>query len=392
MPDFDEMIDRRGTACNKWDEMQLHYGISPDEGLAMWVADMDFRPPAGVTTALQKLVDHGIYGYPATQQSYTDAIIWWMQNRHGWQISADQIINVHGLVNGTALAIDAYTEAGDSIILMTPVYHAFARIIRAADRNVTELPLKVENDRHILDWPEWEGRMTGRETMLLLCSPHNPGGRVWTPEELREIADFAKRHDLIVVSDEIHHDLVLPGSPRHHVLATVAPDIEDRLVTLTSSSKTFNIAGAHIGNAIIADPGLRRKYEARNAALGLSQGMFGMPMVTAAYSPEGAEWLDALLVYLDENRKVFDAGIAAIPGLKSMPLEATYLSWVDFSGTGMTREEFTRRVQTDAGIASNHGPAFGNGGESWMRFNLATPRKNILLAVERLQKAFADLQ
>lgn len=392
MPDFDEIIDRRGTGCNKWDEMQANYGISADEGLAMWVADMDFRPPAAVTEAVQKLVDHGIYGYPAAQKSYTDAIAWWMENRHGWKVSAEQILTVHGLVNGTALAIDAYSKPGNSIVLMTPVYHAFARIIRAADRHVTELPLKVDGDRHVLDWAHWEGLMTGRETMLLLCSPHNPGGRVWSREELREIADFAKRHDLIIVSDEIHHDLVMPESPRHHVLAIVAPDIEDRLVTLTSSTKTFNIAGAHIGNAIIADEKLRRKFEGRNAAFGISPGLFGGPMVTAAYSPEGAEWLDALLIYLDGNRKIFDAGINAIPGLKSMPLEATYLAWVDFSGTGMSREEFTRRVQDEACIAANHGPAFGTGGETWLRFNLATPRANVEAAVTRLQKAFADLQ
>src|SRR5690606_7922760 len=209
--------------------------------------------------------------------------------------------------------------------------------------------------------------------------------------ELRAIADFAKRHDLVLVSDEIHHDLVLPGA-RHRVMATAAPDIADRLVTMTATTKTFNIAGAHIGNVIIADETLRARFAAKVNALGISPNSFGMHMATAAYSPEGAAWVDALVAYLDGNRQVFDAGVAAVPGLASMALEATYLAWVDFAGTGMAPAEFIARVEKDAGIAANHGATFGKGGESFLRFNLATPRARVAEAVERLQSAFADLQ
>ncbi len=391
-PDFDEVIERVGTRCSKWDDMEKVYGVSPVDGISMWVADMDFRPPAAVQKALEDVVAHGIYGYPGTHKPYTEAIRWWMANRHGWQVAPEWILTVHGLVNGTALAVDAFTEPGDRVIVMTPVYHAFARVIRASGREVAEFPLAQHDGDYRMDFDAWAGMLTGREKLLILCSPHNPGGRVWSVEELRQVAAFCQRHDLILVSDEIHHDLVMPGAPRHTVTALAAPDIRDRLITLTAATKTFNIAGAHTGNAIIADPALRARYAGRMAALGLSPGLFGLEMVAAAYSPEGAAWVDALVRYLNGNRQLFDQGVNAIPGLRSMPLQATYLAWVDFSDTGMTPAEFRQRVERDARIAANHGETFGLGGESFLRFNLATPRVRVEEAVARLQAAFADLQ
>lgn len=391
-PDFDEIIDRIGTRCSKWDDMAAAYGVDPRDGISMWVADMDFRPPTSVQRAVQRLADHGVYGYPGAHHPYLDAIRWWMGERHGWDVAPDHIVTVAGLVNGTALCVDAYTQPGDRIILMTPVYHAFARVIRASGREVAEFPLALREGRYEMDWPTWEALLTGRERMLILCSPHNPGGRVWSEAELRQVAAFCAAHDLILVSDEIHHDLVLPGSPRHRVLATVAPEVQDRLVTLTAATKTFNIAGAHIGNAIIPDDKLRAGMKARQMALGLSPGLFGQDMVAAAYSPEGAAWVDALVAYLDGNRRVFDTAVSALPGVRSMALEATYLAWVDFSGTRMSRDEFTLRVERDARIAANHGPTFGTGGEDFLRFNLATPRARVIEATERLATAFGDLQ
>ncbi|MFV0292293.1 MAG: MalY/PatB family protein [Paracoccus sp. (in: a-proteobacteria)] len=389
--DFDEIIERRGTNCNKWDDMEAIYGVRAEDGLAMWVADMDFRPPASVQRTIEGLVAHGIYGYPAQNPGYLPAIQWWMQTRHGWKVDSDWILTVHGLVNGTALAVDAFTQPGDRVILMTPVYHAFSRIIRAQGREVAEFPLTSGQGGYVFDWDGWATLLTGGEKMLILCSPHNPGGRVWTTTELREVADFCIKHDLILVSDEIHHDLVMPGH-QHSVMALAAPDISDRLITLTAATKTFNLAGAHVGNAIIADPKLRAAYRQRLLGLGLSTGMFGTDMVMAAYSPEGAGWLDALLPYLDENRQLFDNGLNAIPGLCSMPLAATYLSWVDFSGTGMTADEVRARIARVAKIAANAGETFGLGGENFMRFNIATPRANVEAAVRRMQAAFADLQ
>ncbi len=388
---FDEVIDRVGTHSAKWDKMEDIYGVSPEDGLAMWVADMDFRPPACVQEALQGMLDHGVYGYFGDESDYLAAIRWWMAERHGWAVEDDWITTTHGLVNGAALCIDAYTAPGDGVVLFTPVYHAFHRVIKAAGREVVECPLVLTDGRYEMDFAAYDAQMTGREKLLLLCSPHNPGGRVWSREELQQVADFAKRHDLILVSDEIHHDLVMPGQT-HVPMALVDDSISDRLVMMTATTKTFNIAGSHTGNVIISDPALRKRFTQRLAALGLSPNSFGLVMATAAYSPEGAAWVDDLCAYLDGNRKIFDAAVAEIPGLRSMPLEATYLAWVDFSGTGMAAAEFTRRVEREARIAANHGPAFGTGGESWLRFNLATPRARVEEACERLKAAFADLQ
>ena len=390
-PDFDELIDRRGTHSAKWDMMEPSYGVSPADGIAMWVADMDFRPPACVQAAVTAMADHGVYGYFGDDRANLAAIGWWMKERHGWEVEPASIFTTHGLVNGTALCVEAYTKPGDGVLLMTPVYHAFARIVRACGRRVVECRLALEDGRYGLDIAGWERLMTGSERMLILCSPHNPGGRVWTREELRAIADFCRRHELILVSDEIHHDLVMPGH-RHLPMPVAAPEILDRLVMMTATTKTFNIAGAHIGNVIIPDEALRAPFRARMNALGISPNSFGMAMATAAYSPEGAAWVDALVGYLDGNRRLFDEGLARIPGVRSMALESTYLAWVDFSGTGMEPKEFTARIEKQAKIAANHGGSFGSGGESFLRFNLATPRAVVAEAVQRLQRAFGDLQ
>lgn len=389
-PDFDQIIDRVGTRCSKWDDMQMTYGVAPSDGLAMWVADMDFRPPRAVQRAVQRAADHGIYGYPGRNAPYLEAIRWWHENRHGWQIETPWILTTAGLVNGVAMAIDATTEPGDGVIVMSPVYHAFARVIRASRRELVEFPLALREDLYRMDWDNWDSLLTGREKVLILCSPHNPGGRVWTRAELQSVADFARRHDLLLVSDEIHHDLVYPG--HRHTPAALIDGIEDRLVMMSATTKTFNIAGSHLGNVIIADMDLRRRFADRMAAMGSSPNSFGLFMATAAYSPQGAQWVDALMHYLDGNRRVFDEGIADLPGVRSMPLEATYLAWVDFSGTGMTAAEFTGRVERHARIAASHGHTFGTGGETFLRFNLAMPRAQVVKAAERLREAFADLQ
>ncbi|MGL6209155.1 MAG: MalY/PatB family protein, partial [Paracoccaceae bacterium] len=226
---FDTPIDRFGTNSVKWDMMGPMYGLPDRDAIAMWVADMDFRPPACVQQALQKMLAHGVYGYFGDDTAYLDAIQWWMTTRHGWTPSRESIFTTHGLVHGTSMCLEAFTAPGDAVILMTPVYHAFARVIKASDRSVTECPLTLTNGTYTVDLDAWETRLTGRETMLILCSPHNPCGRVWTIQELTAIAEFCQRHNLILVSDEIHHDLVMPGQT-HHVMAKAAPQIADRLV------------------------------------------------------------------------------------------------------------------------------------------------------------------
>lgn len=387
---FDKTINRLGTHSAKWDLLEPLYGVKPDTGIAMWVADMDFHPPQPVLDALQGMVDHGVFGYYGDDASYRASIVNWMGTRHNWIVDPNHIFTTHGLVNGTALCVQTYTKPGDGVILFTPVYHAFARVIAANDRRVVECPLVNTDGHYTMDLKAYEAQLDGSETMVILCSPHNPSGRVWTQDELRAVADFCIKHDLTLVSDEIHHDLVF-GDSTHIPMANAAPDIADRLVMMTAASKTFNIAGGHTGNVIISDDAMRAKFAASMAAAGSSPNNFGLVMTEAAYT-HGADWADALVAYLDENRRTFDAGINAIPGLASMPLQSTYLAWVDFSGTGMNREEFTARVQDTAKVVGNHGPTFGQGGDDFLRFNLGAPKAVIEQAVSRLQDAFKDLQ
>ncbi len=387
---FDELIDRRGTNSNKWDDMEAKFGVSAEDGLAMWVADTDFRAPDCIQNALRKWTERAIYGYQGNDAAYRRAVVWWMQNRHGWDVHPDWIFSVHGLVNGTGMCIDAFTKPGDGVILFTPVYHAFARVIRASERDLIECPLVQQDGQYRMDFEAYEAQMKGHERMIILCSPHNPSGRIWSREELEELAEFARRHDMIIVSDEIHHDITFPGA-QHTVMAKLG-DISDRLVTMTSSTKTFNIAGAHTGQVIIGDPDLRARFAARYQALGISPNAPGILMTTAAFSPEGAAWVDKLVTYLDGNRQIFEAGMNAIPGVSAMHIQSTYLAWINFEDTGMESREVISRIEKGARIAASHGASFGAGGETFMRFNLGTRRAVVEEAVTRLQSAFSDLQ
>ena len=390
-PDFDEVIDRRGTHSAKWDKMEAIYGVPASDGIPMWVADMDFRPPNAVVRALETMLEGGVFGYFGDDGAYLEAIQWWLGTRHGWAVEPSWIFTTGGLVNGAALALTAYSQPGDGVVLFSPVYHAFYRVIRESGRRPVECPLALVDGRYEMDFDAYDALMTGDEKVLILCSPHNPGGRVWTADELKGVAEFAKRHDLIVVSDEIHHDLVMPGEA-HIPMAVAAPEILDRLVMMSATTKTFNLAGAHVGNVIIPDDDLRKRYATQVAAMGISPNAFGLHCATAAYSPEGAAWVDALMRYVDGNRDVFDRTMNGIPGVRSMRLEGTYLAWVDFSGTGMEAAEVAKRIEQDARIAVNHGATFGEGGQSWMRFNVATPRSRVEEACARLERAFGDLQ
>jgi len=388
---FDTPIERRNTHSTKWDMMEALYGVPAEDGISMWVADTDFQAPEHVLKRLHELADHGVFGYSNIDGDYRKAIQWWMENRHGWQIDTDMIFTTTGLCNAVALCLDTYTQPGDGVVLFTPVYHAFARVTRTAGREVVECPLVDNDGRYEMDFDAYDAQMTGNAKVVILCSPHNPGGRVWTQEELQGVADFCARHDLLLISDEIHHDLVYPGA-KHIAMPLAAPEVLPRLVMLTAPSKTFNVAGLHTGNVIIPDAALRAKFAARMSALALSPNTVGQFVAEACYSPEGAAWVDAQVAYLDENRKLFDEVVNAIPGLKSMTLESTFLAWVDFSGTGMEPSEFTARVEKQAQIAANHGDTFGSGGESFLRFNLGTQRARIQDAAERLREAFSDLQ
>jgi len=393
MHDFDRLIDRRGTHSSKWDNIaRVSGGPVPDGAIPMWVADMDFGTPPGVTAALAEEVERGAHGYYADTGSWGAALVDWMARRHGLAVDPDWISPVPGIVTGLGLIMQAVSEPGDEVVVFPPAYHAFRRIIRANDRNILDAELIESNGRYAMDLDALRGRLTPRTKIVFLCSPHNPGGTVWSEEELRELAAFCIEQDLILVSDEIHCDLVFAGA--HHTPTIVAaPDVADRLVTCVSATKTFNLAGAHVGALITTNPDLKRRIDARVAATSLaSYNRFGMIATEAAWRT-GEEWLDALLLYLAENRDLFDGRIeAAASGARSMRLDATYLAWVDFSATGLTPAEVSERVKKRARVFPSPGSQFGPGGDTWLRFNVALPRPLLQEALGRLEEAFEDVR
>ena len=388
---FDKPTDRRGTHSSKWDKMEKLFGVSPDDGLAMWTADSDYETAPCVIDAVKQAAEHGVFGYSWQHPEYLQAVQWWMKNRHSWDVETDWILTSQGLGNAIALCLDVWSQPGDGVVIFSPVYHEFAHKVNKARRTVTECPLARDGDTYNLDLDDAQARLNGTEKLLLWCSPQNPSGRVWTPEELRAVADFAKRNGLILVSDEIHHDLVYPGST-FVPMDVAAPDARPWTVTLTAPSKTFNIAGQRTGNMIVPDAKLRAEMKKTQRMLDYSPGALGITMIGAAYSPEGADWVDAQIAHLDGNRQILDAAMNAIPGVRSMPLQATFLAWVDFSGTGMSFDEIAARIRDDARIAVSPGPGFGAGGELHQRINFATQRARVEEACARLQAAFSDLQ
>lgn len=388
---FDELIERRGTNCTKWDGMQSATGVSAQDAIPMWVADMDFRAGDFLQDATRALLEKANYGYFTGEPEMKRAVAWWMQERHGWEADPAAMFSTYGLGNGIALCLQTYTDPGDEVIIFTPVYHEFTAKIRNAGRVVKESPLRIENGVYHMDLDALENALSGREKMVLFCSPHNPAGRVWSAEELAALANFCTCHNLLLVSDEIHHDLVYTGQ-RHLAFPVAVPEVTDRLIMLTSSSKTFNTAGSRLGTVTIQDPDLRARFSATMKALNISPNLLGCVLTHAAYSQEGANWVDALMCYLDGNRDLFVSGVSDIPGVKAMTMQATYLGWVDFTDTGMNMTEVINRVTTQARIAPSIGAEFGTGGESFLRFNFAAPRARVAEAVERLQAAFSDLQ
>ncbi|MEQ8348535.1 MAG: MalY/PatB family protein [Sneathiellaceae bacterium] len=391
MFDFDRIIDRRDTHAAKWDSMARLSGITEADAIPMWVADMDFAAPPGVTEALLTEVRRATHGYYADTGSWAEALAAWMARRHGLQVDPAWVSPTPGIVAGLGLILQAVCAPGDEVVLFPPAYHAFRKIILANRRRILDAGLVEQDGRYVMDLEALAGLLTPQTKIVFLCSPHNPGGTVWTADELRDLAAFCDRHDLILVSDEIHCDLVFDGAT-HVPTLTAAPDIADRLITCVAATKTFNLAGAHVGACIASNPELKRKLDARIAASGLgSYNGFGMIATEAAWRT-GEPWLEELLPYLAANRDRLDARIeAAAPGARSMRLDATYLGWVDFAGTGLAPDDVAARIKA-ARIFASPGAQFGPGGASWMRFNFATPRPILDEALGRLDAVFQDLR
>jgi cysteine-S-conjugate beta-lyase len=390
MFDFDRVIERRGTHASKWDMMARLSGIDAPDAIPMWVADMDFAAPPGVTEALAAETRRATHGYYANTGSWAGALVGWMERRHGLKLDPDWVSPTPGIVSGLGLVLQAVSAPGDEVVVFPPAYHAFRRIILANERRILDAQLVEMSGRYVMDFDALENQLTARTKVVFFCSPHNPGGTVWRSEEIRALAAFCARHELILVSDEIHCDLIFAGA-RHTPTLTAAPEIADRLITCVAATKTFNLAGAHVGACITTNRALKQRLDQRIAACGLaSYNRFGMIATEAAWRT-GEAWLNALLAYLAANRDLFHARIeAAAPGARAMQLDATYLAWVDFANTGLSPEDVARRVKDRARIFASPGPQFGPGGEAWLRFNFATPRPILIEALARLDEAFQD--
>ena len=392
MFDFDRVIERRGTHASKWDNIARLSGIESSDAIPMWVADMDFAAPPGVTSALTAETQHAIHGYYADTGSWAAALAGWMARRHGLLVDPSWVSPTPGIVSGLGLILQAVSAPGDEVVVFPPAYHAFRKIILANERRILDVQLIETEGRYSMDLDVLRGKLTPRTKAVFLCSPHNPGGTVWSVAELRALAELCVERELILVSDEIHCDLVFDGA-KHTPTIAAAPEVANRLITCVSATKTFNLAGAHVGACITSNATLKGRLDARIGASGLgSHNRFGMIATEAAWRT-GEAWLDALLTYLAKNRDLFDARIqAAVPGARSMRLDATYLAWIDFSGTGLAPEEIATRIKDRARIFASPGEQFGPGGESWLRFNFATPRQIIAQALGRLEGAFQDLR
>ena len=318
----------------------------------MWVADMDFRPPPAVNAALRRRSAHGVHGYFGDDRAYKAAITGWMRDRHGWEVDPASIATTHGVVAGLALCLQAFTEPGDGVILFTPVYHAFFRVLRANGRAIVELPLVLREDgRYAMDL-EALAAVADRRASAWSCSARRtiPAAGSGAATSCARSPTSASR-TTSCSSPTRSTTTSCSADERHLPMPLAAPEIADRLVMLTAATKTFNLAGALTGNVIIADPALRSRFAAAHLAAGTGANRFGVLAVTAAYAG-GAAWVDALRRYLAGNAALFAEGVAAIPGVRPMPLDSTYLAWVDFAGTGMEPAEFTARVERDARIAA----------------------------------------
>ena len=392
MFDFNRVIERRGTHASKWDMIAKLSGIDAPDAIPMWVADMDFAAPKGVTEALAAEIQRGTHGYYADTGTWAQALADWMIKRHGLKVDPNWVSPTPGIVSGLGLILQAVSEPGDEVVVFPPAYHAFRKIISANDRRILDAQLIESNGRYAMDLDALGKKLTPKTKVVFFCSPHNPGGTAWSAAEIRELAAFCIERSLILVSDEIHCDLLFTGV-KHTPTLTAAPEVADRLITCVAATKTFNIAGAHIGACITTNPALKKRLDGRINASGLSSyNGFGMLATEAAWRT-GDDWLDALLPYLQGNRDMLDRRIeAAVPGARSMRLDATYLAWVDFAKTGLSPEEVAGRVKKRARIFASPGEQFGPGGASWLRLNFATPRPILDDALTRLEDAFKDLR
>ncbi|UPU36085.1 PatB family C-S lyase [Geomonas paludis] len=375
--DFDEIIDRRGTASEKWDKYRDR------DIIPLWVADMDFRSPPAIIKALHERVEHGVFGYTAPPQGLAQAVIDSLQAEFGWQVRKEWITWLPGLVTGLNVSCRAVGDAGDDVITFTPVYPPFMSAPPLSGRNVINVPLICKEGRWGLDLDALEAAVTPRTRQLLLCSPHNPVGRVWTRDELAALDDFAARHDLVICSDEIHAGLVLEPGVRHIPIATLSPEASRRTITLMAPSKTYNVPGLGCSFAVISDDTLRRAFRKAMGRIVPHVNLLGYTAAEAAYR-DGEEWRQELLEYLRGNRDLVQREMTAL-GLPVARVEATYLSWIDVRGRGI---EDPVRFFEEAGVGLSGGSDFGLAG--YVRLNFGCRRELLQEALRRMRVALKE--
>ncbi|RDI36919.1 cystathionine beta-lyase [Falsibacillus pallidus] len=382
---FDEQINRQNTSSVKWDALKNVFG--KEDLLPMWVADMDFRPPSAVIDALKERLEHGMFGYTFVPDHAAASIQEWVSKRHGWTIDTEWIMYSPGVVPALGMAIQALTEPGDRVLVQSPVYTPFFNMVKENKRELVNCPLVLEDERYKIDFEAFEETIKQDVKMFLLCNPHNPGGRVWTREELVKIAEICKQHEVLIVSDEIHSDLVMP--PHKHVpLASIDPSYGDISVTCIAPSKTFNLAGLQASSMIIPNPHIREKMAALQKQQGFftlnAFGIFGME---AAYR-HGEDWLDELLEYISGNIALVEQFIEKeMPEIKVMKPDGGYLIWIDCSRLGLSDEEIRDKLINEGNLALEPGTKYGLGGEEFVRMNIACPREMVQEGLDRMKKA-----
>ncbi len=384
---FDELVPRQNTDSLKYD-FATRRG-KPSNVLPLWVADMDFKTSSIVLDILKARVEHGIFGYTETKEDYFNAVASWMLKRHEWQVNERWLIKTPGVVVALAAGVKAFTKPGDAVLIQQPVYYPFSEVVLDNDRKLVSNDLVVDDEGHwSIDFADFERKIVAEQVHLfILCSPHNPVGRVWTKEELSQIADICQRHDVIIMSDEIHHDFVY--SPhKHQVLAALDPKIADRTITCTSPGKTFNLAGLQVSNIFISNPKLRQAFKKQIAAMGYSQlGTMGIVACEAAYN-YGEVWFEAVLRYINANIEFVQEFLAQhLPEVKLKRPEGTYLIWLDFRGLGLSEQELTDLIDRKALLWVDHGNIFGAVGNGFERINVACPRQTLVEALTRLEHA-----
>ncbi|WP_342366602.1 MalY/PatB family protein [Peribacillus sp. TH16] len=386
---FEEHINRENTGSVKWDKNSLKSLYGREDVLPMWVADMDFPSPEGIQKALIERLNHPIFGYTVPSETVFTEIQSWLRDQHSWPITKEWISFSSGVVSAIGTTIQAFTNPGDKILVQSPVYTPFFDMVKNNDREVVNSPLIIEDDRFKIDFTDFEDKLKSGVKLFLFCSPHNPGGRVWTKDELLRIGELCVKYDVIIVSDEIHADL-FHSTSRHYPIASLSEQLSDITVTLMAPSKTFNIAGIQASFLITSNEKLQKQLQKAQTKLAFhGLNILALTAMEAAYR-EGLPWLKDMIAYIEENIKVAEEFIAAeIPALHVMHPDASYLLWIDCRDLGLNDKEIKERLINQGKLALEPGSKYGPGGEGFVRMNIGCSRSVLLDGLNRLKVAFS---